>query len=102
MSMSRKRLAALIALVCAATIVAGGCSCGDQTQQLHGLASTELSDMQPILNELRQDTGVELVLDFKGTVDSANALEPGQYQYDLAWLSSDRYFQLKLKASGFT
>jgi Ca-activated chloride channel family protein len=66
------------------------------------LASSELTDMQPILDELRDETGVELAMDFRGTVDAANVLNPDHYGYDLAWLSSDRYFQLKLDEAGFT
>jgi Ca-activated chloride channel homolog len=69
---------------------------------LRVLASSELADMQPILDELRDQTGIELQMDYRGTVDAANALTPGQYQHDVAWLSSDRYFQLKLNKAGYT
>ncbi|WP_308167668.1 substrate-binding and vWA domain-containing protein [Catellatospora tritici] len=80
-----------------------GCTGDDPPRQvLRVLASAELADMQPILDELRARTGVELQLDLTGTVDAANALTPGAYRHDLAWLSSDRYFRLKLAASGGT
>ncbi len=69
---------------------------------LRVLASSELTDMRPLLEELRRDTGVELVVDHRGTIDATNALEPGNYQHDVAWLSTDRYFDLKLKQIGFT
>jgi len=58
--------------------------------------------MRPLLDELRRDTGIELVMDYRGTVDATNALNPPGYQHDMAWLSTDRYFELKLKQSGFT
>lgn len=63
---------------------------------LRVLASSELADMQPLLDDLRRETGIELVLDYKGSVDAGNELAPGDYDHDLAWLSSDRYFKLKL------
>jgi Ca-activated chloride channel homolog len=64
---------------------------------LRVLASSELVDMQPLLDDLRRETGIELVLDYQGSVDASNELAPGDYDHDLAWLSSDRYFQLKLE-----
>ncbi|GHJ44106.1 VWA domain-containing protein [Catellatospora sp. TT07R-123] len=80
-----------------------GCTGGDPPRRvLRVLASAELADMRPILDELRAQTGVELQLDLTGTVDAANALDPGAYHHDLAWLSSDRYFRLKLAAGGYT
>ncbi|MFI6028166.1 substrate-binding domain-containing protein [Amycolatopsis magusensis] len=69
---------------------------------LRVLASAELADMASLLEELRRETGVELVLDHRGTIDATGALEPRHYQHDLAWLSTDRFFELKLKQLGFT
>jgi Ca-activated chloride channel homolog len=69
---------------------------------LRVLASSELTDMRPLLDELRRDTGIELVMEHRGTIDATNALNPGNYQHDIAWLSTDRYFELKLKEIGFT
>src|SRR5262245_4273710 len=101
--MTRRRLVPTALALCLMLTALGGCIGGDSpVRRLTVLASSELADMQPILDQLRKDTGVELVMDYHGTVDAANSLTPGEYQYDLAWLSSDRYFQLKLKASGFT
>lgn len=67
-----------------------------ETTRLTVLADSELADLKPVLEDLRRETGVELALDFEGV---SNALTPGQYRHDLAWLSSDRYFQLKAKRS---
>jgi Ca-activated chloride channel family protein len=69
------------------------------TTTLRVLASSELVDMEPLLDDLRRETGIELVLDYRGSVDASNELEPGKYRHDLAWLSSDRYFQLKYDAA---
>ncbi|MGW1493184.1 substrate-binding domain-containing protein [Streptomyces sp. NPDC002402] len=67
---------------------------------LRVLASSELADLGPLLDDLRRDTGITLEMDYRGTVDASNALAPGKYRHDLAWLSSDRYFRLKLKEAG--
>ncbi|MGP3951788.1 substrate-binding and vWA domain-containing protein [Streptomyces sp. 7N604] len=73
---------------------------GPETATLTVLASPELADMRPLLDDLRRDTGVTLELDYRSTVDASTALAPGDYRHDFAWLSSDRYFQLKLKEAG--
>ncbi|MFB9691092.1 vWA domain-containing protein [Amycolatopsis plumensis] len=92
----------LVAMLLAAVLVATACTGGPGEQRLSVLASSELADLGPILDDLRADTGIRLDLDLQGTVDAGTALTPGQYHHDLAWLSTDRYFQLKLRKSGFT
>jgi Ca-activated chloride channel family protein len=67
------------------------------TTTLRVLASSELADMEPLLDELRRETGIELVLDYRGSVDAGNELTLGDDRHDLAWLSSDRYFRLKFQ-----
>jgi Ca-activated chloride channel homolog len=69
---------------------------------LRVLATPELADIEPLLADLRADTGVDLQLDVDHGLDAVGALRPGEYDHDAAWLSSDRYFQLELTASGFT
>jgi Ca-activated chloride channel family protein len=100
----RHRRAGAAALsLCLVLVGLGGCfGTNPRPTVLRVLASSELADMQPILDELRTETGIELAMDYRGTVDAANALTPGRYQHDLAWLSSDRYFQLKLADAGYT
>ncbi|MDI1461566.1 substrate-binding domain-containing protein [Catellatospora sp. KI3] len=98
-----RRLGLSVLAACLLAASLAGCFGGDPPHRvLRVLASAELADMAPILAELREQTGVELVLDLTGTVDAANALTPGAYHHDLAWLSSDRYFRLKLARSGAT
>ncbi|MFJ7212975.1 substrate-binding domain-containing protein [Amycolatopsis sp. NPDC098790] len=91
----------LLAVVLGVVLAATACTGGTAEQRLSVLASSELADLGPILDELRADTGIRLDLDLQGTVDAGTALTPGQYRHDLAWLSTDRYFQLKLRQSGF-
>ena len=96
-------LTRLLAVLFAAVALLPACSVTrPEPVTLRVLASSELADLTPVLADLRADTGVELELDLRGTVDAANALAPGDYRHDLAWLSSDRYFQLKLTKSGYT
>ncbi len=73
---------------------------GSKSTTLSVLASSELADMQPLLDELRRNTGIRLKMDYQGTLDASKALMSGDHRYDLAWLSSDRYLRLKLKKSG--
>ncbi|MGP4018446.1 substrate-binding domain-containing protein [Saccharopolyspora sp. 5N708] len=95
--MTARLLTALVALV----VLAGCTATPAETVRLRVLASAELADMAPLLAELRAETGIELELDPRGTVDATESLTPGQYRHDLAWLSSDRHFQLKLRESGY-
>jgi Ca-activated chloride channel family protein len=89
-----------VLLLCALLGLGTACTTdAPSTTTLRVLASSELADVQPLLEDLRRDTGIELVLDYQGTLDATNALTPGAYHHDLAWLSSDRYFRLKLQAS---
>ncbi len=93
----------LLAALCLAVAVLAACAATPhEAVTLRVLASSELTDMAPLLAELRAETGIELVMDFHGTVDASNSLTPGDYHHHLAWLSSDRYFQLTLRKSGYT
>ena len=84
-------LTRLLAVLFAAVALLPACSVTrPEPVTLRVLASSELADLTPVLADLRADTGVELELDLRGTVDAANALAPGDYRHDLAWLSSDR------------
>lgn len=85
----------LLVAVLAASAIVGCTPTPPESAMLTVLASSELTDLAPILEKLRNDTGVELKLDLKGTVQASNELTKGDTGYDLAWLSSDRYLNLK-------
>lgn len=89
----------LAAIVLLAAALAGCTSSTAEPTRLTVLASAELADLAPVLDDLRRETGVELALDLG---EAATSLVPGEYHHDLAWLSSDRFFHLKAKGSGFT
>ncbi|WP_242613089.1 substrate-binding and vWA domain-containing protein [Herbihabitans rhizosphaerae] len=96
------------ALLCVALLATAACTSGQSDDQrptgttLRVIASSELADMRPLLDQMRKETGVELVIEHRGTIDATNSLTPGNYQHDIAWLSTDRYFDLKLIRSGYT
>ncbi|MFJ4831218.1 substrate-binding domain-containing protein [Streptomyces sp. NPDC088747] len=96
----RLRVLALCVTLLAATLTA--CSSGRDDITLRVLAGPELADVAPLLGRLKDDTGIELDIDYTATADL-----PGQppaagqtSPYDLAWLASDRSFLLRLQEAG--
>ncbi|MFG2042034.1 VWA domain-containing protein [Dactylosporangium sp. NPDC048998] len=63
---------------------------------LRVLASSELADLQPILADARQATGVDVQLQATGTLDGVENVVSGNAakQYDAIWFASNRYLQL--------
>ncbi|MGW0560758.1 substrate-binding domain-containing protein [Streptomyces sp. NPDC003016] len=100
---ARRGPAGLVAL-CLVSLLLAPAACSDDRPEpvtLRVLASSELADMKPVLDELRRETGISLEMDYRGTVDAGNELAgPGGHRHDLAWLSSDRYFLLRSRANG--
>ncbi|MGN9789896.1 substrate-binding domain-containing protein [Streptomyces sp. OZ13] len=101
----RRRAISLIALCMAGLWLAAATACapgGPEPVTLRVLASSELADMAPLLDDLRRDTGITLEMEHRGTVDASNELaaHEGRPRHDVAWLSSDRYYLLKVKANG--
>lgn len=92
----RKRLGALA--FCA--LVLAGCSepssapLGEpEPETLRVLAGSELADLQPVLDEAAEPTGVRVKFTFTGTLEGAEALANGSVdgKYDAVWFSSNRY-----------
>ncbi|MGW5767953.1 substrate-binding domain-containing protein [Streptomyces longwoodensis] len=68
---------------------------------LRVLASPELADVEPLLGRLAEDTGVELTMEYEASADLAGRYPAtGRPAPDLAWLASDRSFQLRVQDSG--
>jgi len=63
---------------------------------LRVLASSELDDMQPILDQARQATGVTVKLSYIGSLAGAQTVLSGRAAgaYDAIWFASDNYIQL--------
>ena len=60
---------------------------------LHVLAGSELKDLEPILPAMQSATGVNLKLDYVGTLDGAERIVGGDAA-PLGWFSSNRYLTL--------
>ncbi|MFJ4778718.1 substrate-binding domain-containing protein [Streptomyces sp. NPDC088762] len=69
---------------------------------LRVLASSELADMQPVLEQARKATGVTVDLTWSGTLDAAEQVASGKAdgRYDAVWLSSNDYLRLQPEAAG--
>ncbi|MFC8515846.1 substrate-binding domain-containing protein [Streptomyces sp. NPDC057257] len=68
---------------------------------LRVLASSELSDMAPVLAQVEKDTGIKVRPTYIGTLDAVNMLAKGKTdgQYDALWLSSNDYLRLNSAAA---
>ncbi|MEV7883069.1 substrate-binding domain-containing protein [Streptomyces sp. NPDC002817] len=64
---------------------------------LRVLASSELSDMTPILDRVEKDTGIKVRPVYLGTLDAIDLLAEGKADgtYDALWLSSNDYLRLR-------
>ncbi|MZG12334.1 solute-binding protein, partial [Streptomyces sp. SID5914] len=69
---------------------------------LRVLASSELSDMRPVLDRVREETGLTVRLTPIGTLDAVDLLAKGgtDGKYDAVWLSSNDSLRLRPEAAG--
>ncbi|MEU1268207.1 VWA domain-containing protein [Streptomyces sp. NPDC005799] len=97
----------LIAVVSAAVLLTA-CSSAHRTDPdaprpgtLRVLASSELADMAPVLDQVRKDIGLTVRPTYMGTLDAVNLLASGKAdgRYDAVWLSSNDYLRLRLEAA---
>ncbi|MFU0440713.1 substrate-binding domain-containing protein [Streptomyces sp. BG2AG] len=65
------------------------------------LASSELADMEPLLEEARKATGITVRLTWTGTLDAVERLASGKADgaFDAVWLSSNDYLRLNPEAA---
>ncbi|MGW6392787.1 substrate-binding and vWA domain-containing protein [Streptomyces sp. NPDC055103] len=101
------------ALALALLVTATGSSCGDHTDGPDGdpdgrgssftpgvlrvLASSELADMEPVLDTAMRKTGVTVRPTYVGTLDAVEQIASGKADgaYDAIWLSSNDYLRLR-------
>ncbi|MBH5335148.1 VWA domain-containing protein [Streptomyces pactum] len=69
---------------------------------LRVLASSELSDMKPVLEAAHKATGVRVEATWTGTLDATEQVVTGKADgaYDAIWLSSNDYLRLRPEAAG--
>jgi Ca-activated chloride channel family protein len=85
----------------------GGVGGGGEPPVQHGsgtlrvLAGSSLVDLEPVLDEVRQATGVTVQLGYTGTLDGMKAVANGSAAkgYDATWFDTSRYFDLLMKGS---
>lgn len=68
---------------------------------LRVLASSELTDMAPVLERIREDTGITVRPTYLGTLDAIDLVAKGRADgaYDALWLSSNDYLRLRPDAA---
>ncbi|WP_328879620.1 substrate-binding and vWA domain-containing protein [Streptomyces sp. NBC_00299] len=106
-----RRPGRLLAVALAAVALLAGCTAQKGTDDpdpnapqpgtLRVLASSELSDMTPVLDRIAGDTGVRIRPTYMGTLDAVEMLAKGKVdgEYDALWLSSNDYLRLRPDAA---
>ncbi len=82
--------------LCLLTIMPTLAGCGwfgGGKETLTVLAGSELKDLEPLFDQIRSNTGVELKMQYIGTLDGAEKLLVGD-KVDLAWFSHGKYLSL--------
>lgn len=98
------RLQHLILPLCLSILVA---ACGEPEQPaerpaqetLTVLAGSELKDVEPLLPQLQQATGVRLKFEYSGTLDGVERIQAGE-RFDAAWFSHAKYLMLDPASRG--
>jgi Ca-activated chloride channel family protein len=84
-------VAAFLALV--AGFAVAGCG-GGSPSTMTVLAGSEVKDLEPLLGEIQDKTGIRLKLDYVGTIDGTQQIISGKDHHDLAWFSHSKYLDL--------
>lgn len=71
----------------------GGCTQQPEESVLTVLAGSELKDLEPMLEDIRDNTGIRLKMHYTGTLEGAEKLMAGE-PVDLAWFSHGKYLTL--------
>jgi Ca-activated chloride channel family protein len=94
---SRKLLPPVILALLAFFLLAG---CGSSSEtKLTVLAGSELKDLEPLFDQIKDETGMVLEMSYVGTLDGAEKLLAGE-DFDLAWFSHAKYLSLLQGAQG--
>ncbi|MFL1378514.1 substrate-binding domain-containing protein [Nocardiopsis protaetiae] len=82
----------------AVAVAASGCTptlLGGGEATLRILAGSELADMEPLLEEAAERTGVTVELEYTGTLDGLARVAAGEAgEFDAVWFASNRYLHL--------
>ncbi|NGO78214.1 VWA domain-containing protein [Streptomyces sp. YC504] len=109
--MSRLRTRRLLAPTLAALALLTACTAQEKPDNrddnaprpgtVRVLASSELGDMTEVLDEIADDTGIEVRPTYMGTLDAVDLVAKGEAdgRYDALWLSSNDYLRLRPEAA---
>jgi Ca-activated chloride channel family protein len=87
-----------LALLLLAVLALAGC--GGHSTTLTVIAGSEVKDLEPLLPAIRSATGIDLKLDYVGTLDGTQRIIGGKDGHDLAWFSHSKYLDLLQQARG--
>ncbi len=71
----------------------GASSPPDAANVLHVLAGSELKDLEPLLPDIQDKTGVAMQFVYSGTLSGVERIRSGE-AFDAAWFASDKYLVL--------
>jgi len=94
----RNRAATVLAFVLLANALSLACGFLAPSNKVTVLAGSELKDLEPLFDNIRRNTEVELEMHYIGTLDGAEKLMAGE-EYDMAWFSHAKYLTLLQEAS---
>ena len=69
------------------------CGCGEKTE-LHILSGSENQELERILEDCEKETGVQIQMTYKGSVDIMRSLQAGGEGYDAVWPASSMWISL--------
>jgi Ca-activated chloride channel homolog len=95
----RKTIVLGLIIVLGAGSLLSGCSILAPKNTMTVLAGSELSDLEPIFDQIRRNTGISLEMHYTGTLDGAQSILSGE-KVDLAWFSHAKYLTLLAGAQG--
>ncbi|MET9890702.1 VWA domain-containing protein [Streptomyces sp. NPDC006465] len=103
----RRTACAVVALLAVTACTAGqeeqkpGDAAAPEPGTLRVLASSELSDMKPVLETIRRDTGITVEPTYMGTLAAVDLIARGTAddRFDALWLSSNAFLHLRPDAA---
>lgn len=95
-----KRLLAILIILSLSALLSGCGGLLSSSSTMTVLAGSELKDLDPLLDDIRRETGVDLEFEFIGTLDGAEQLATNAGNYDLGWFSHATYLTLLLDQQG--
>jgi len=84
----------LLLSACDSTTTDEQSTVSNSNNTLKVIAGSELKDIEPMLATIKEKTGVQLQMEYSGTLDGAEKIVTQQEPYDVAWFSHAKYLSL--------